>query len=67
MDLVVAEVEPDLKDFGEESGASGDFPNRGYQFEERVNGHYCIRSEHESAGISIVSFNILRLRYLFGC
>lgn len=51
-DLVVAEVEPHLQEFGEKCGASGDFPNRGYHFDERVHSHDCIRCEHESAGVS---------------
>lgn len=45
----MAEIEPDLDDFGEESGVFGDFPNGGGHFEERVNGDNCVCSKNVSA------------------
>lgn len=45
----MAEVEPDLEDFGEESGASRNFPDRGGHFEDRVKSDNCICGENVSA------------------
>lgn len=45
----MAEVEPDLEDFREESGASRNFPDRGGHFEDRVKSDNCICGENVSA------------------
>lgn len=57
----MAEIEPNLQNFGEKGGSSGDFPNGDAHFEKRVNGHYCICSENKSAA-TLNKWASLRLR-----
>lgn len=57
----MAEIEPNLQNFGEKRGSSGDFPNGDAHFEKRVNGHYCICSENKSAA-TLNKWASLRLR-----
>ncbi|KAM1708244.1 hypothetical protein ACFX15_001230 [Malus domestica] len=66
-DLVVAEVEPELDDLGEESGFSGNFPDGSHHFEERVERHYCIRSHYESVLSNLTqSVSLVENIWLFG-
>ena len=55
----MAKVEPNLKDFGEESGSRGDLPNGNAHFEKRIQSHDCVCGEHKSAMRFPICFFIL--------